>query len=169
MHKNNKMITEHNLELGYPCYVTDMLWGVRDNQRIQLYCTTACTGESWLKVVRVEVLTNRIMHGIYILVSSILSRTVKEYFKKSSISQWRNIAGNHQHHHGSYHSVCTVSSCKAGLFIVFGGLLSAWILAIYARSVHSSLERVAVQHLPLSICDTKYRKYKIVSKTAGFK
>ena len=34
---NNKKITEHNLELGYPCYVTDTLWGVRDNQRIQLY------------------------------------------------------------------------------------------------------------------------------------
>lgn len=38
------------------------------------------------------------MHGIYIFVSSTLSRTVKEYCRKSSISQWRNIAGNHQYH-----------------------------------------------------------------------
>jgi len=75
-----------------------------------------------------------------VILQEIISITVKEYCKKSSISQWKNTAGNHQyhskgilqeifnitvkeycrnqHHHGPHHSVCTVSSCKMGLFIV---------------------------------------------------
>jgi len=132
------------------------------------------------------------------ILQEIITITVQEYCKKPSISHWRNTAGNHQYHSkGILQKIITIAVneyCKkssisqlrniAGIINIIMihtiqsvpspvarwvfsslGLLSAWILAICARFCSFILRtccRQRVQHLPISICDTKYRKYIII-------